>query len=262
MRTLAIVLGFLVAALSASTVFATCLDDAAAFSDRVCGELSNRGSTQLVTGSGELTAEAKGLVARMLGSAQGSGTVTAAVSTYENVTREELATDHANARECRERMAEVAVKQVCKQAGDNGGGSVAAATTGVESGPTSDTPQITESEKKRRQEVLGRLEQEFITTEGRCANLGDAWSANRWANKRLQQMGEIWQLPVGTVPEANISGNYVYGGCNTIDVQAGNASVNGNHLFSEDNSIKVDAGKASVDGNEMRALPMPPQEKK
>ena len=122
--------------------------------------------------------------------------------------------------------------------------------------------QITQPESKRRQEILGRLDQEFIRTEGRCANLGDAWSANRWANKRLQQMGEIWQLPVGTVPEANISGNYVYGGCNTIDVQAGNASVNGNHLFSEDNSIKVGAGNASVAGNEMRALPMLPQEKK
>jgi hypothetical protein len=92
--------------------------------------------------------------------------------------------------------------------------------------------------------------------------LGDPWYANRWANKRLLEMGESWGLPVGTVAEANISENYVYGGCNRIDVQAGNARVNGNHLLSEDNSIKVGAGKAEVDGNEMRALPMLPQEKK
>jgi hypothetical protein len=76
-------------------------------------------------------------------------------------------------------------------------------------------------------------------------------------------MGEIWQLPVGTVPQANISGNYVYGGCNRIDVQAGSTTVNGNHLFSENNSINVGAvGKAEVNGNEMRALPMLPPEKK
>lgn len=260
MRSSTIVLALLVTAIDARAVFATCLDEAAGFSARVCGELSDRGSSQLVTGSGELTAEAKGLVARMLGSAQGSAAVSGAVSTYENVAREQLATDHANVRECRELMVDVAVKQVCKQAGDNGGGSkVAEATTGVESGPMSDTPQIAEQEKKRRQEILGRLEQEFSRTEGRCGGAADPWSANRWANKRLLEMGESWQLPVGIIRHADVSGNYIYGGCNRIDVQAGDAHVDNNNLLSEDNSINVEAGKAEVDGNEMRALPMLPK---
>jgi hypothetical protein len=74
------------------------------------------GSSQLITGSGELSAEAKGLIARMLGSAQGSASVDEAVSTYENVAREELAKEHANVRDCRVHMVDVAMKQVCKQA--------------------------------------------------------------------------------------------------------------------------------------------------
>ena len=99
-----------------SAALATCLDDAATFADRVCGELSNHGSSQLITGSGELSAEARGLIARMLGSAQGSASVNEAVSTYENVAREQLAQEHANVRDCKAHMVDVAVKQVCKQA--------------------------------------------------------------------------------------------------------------------------------------------------
>jgi hypothetical protein len=99
-----------------SSALATCLDDAATFAERVCGELSNHGSSQLITGSGELSAEAKGLIARMLGSAQGSASVNEAVSAYDNVTREELANEHANVRDCKEHMVAVAMKQVCKQA--------------------------------------------------------------------------------------------------------------------------------------------------
>jgi hypothetical protein len=95
---------------------ASCLEDAASFADRVCGEISNKGSSQLVSGSGALSAEARGLIARMLGSAQASGNVDAAVTSYENVTREELAKEHANVRDCREQMIIVAVRQVCPEA--------------------------------------------------------------------------------------------------------------------------------------------------
>lgn len=96
-----------------SIAFASCLEEAAGFAERVCGEISSRGSSQLISGSGELNAEAKGLIARMLGSAQGDAKVDAAISSYENVTREALSSEHANVRDCRMRMIEVAVKQVC-----------------------------------------------------------------------------------------------------------------------------------------------------
>jgi hypothetical protein len=93
--------------------FASCLDEAAAFSERICGAISNRGSSELISGSGALSAEAKGLIARMLGSAQGDAKVDAAVSSYDNVVREELAKEHANARDCKLKMVDVAVAKVC-----------------------------------------------------------------------------------------------------------------------------------------------------
>jgi hypothetical protein len=97
-----------------STSVASCLDDTAAFAERVCGEISNKGSSQLISGSGQLSAEAKGLIARALGSAQGDAKLDAAVSSYENVVREELAKEHANARDCKIKMVGVAVAQVCQ----------------------------------------------------------------------------------------------------------------------------------------------------
>lgn len=99
-----------------SIAFASCLEEAAGFAERMCGEISSRGSSQLISGSGELNVKAKGLIARMLGSAQGDAKVDAAITSYENVTREQLASEHANARDCNIRMAEVAITQVCPQA--------------------------------------------------------------------------------------------------------------------------------------------------
>jgi hypothetical protein len=99
-----------------SIAFPSCLEEAAGFAERICGEISNRGSSQLISGSGALNAEAKGLIARMLGTAQGDAKVDAAITSYENVTREALSSEHANVRDCRMRMIEVAVKQVCPEA--------------------------------------------------------------------------------------------------------------------------------------------------
>lgn len=99
-----------------SVAFASCLEEAAGFAERVCGEISSRGSSQLISGSGELNAQAKGLIARMLGSAEGDAKVDAAISSYENVAREQLSSEHSNVRDCRMRMIETAVKQVCPEA--------------------------------------------------------------------------------------------------------------------------------------------------
>jgi hypothetical protein len=132
----AVLCGFVVSISTTSSTLASCPDDAAAFAERVCGEISNRGSSQLITTSGELTAEAKGLVARMIGSAQGGANFNDTVQTYENVAREELAKDHANTRDCRAHMADVGVKQACKQATQDTKGAV---STGVYGAPGSAT---------------------------------------------------------------------------------------------------------------------------
>jgi hypothetical protein len=99
--------------LTGSPAFADCLTDAAVFANRICGEVSNRGSARLVTGSGELNAEARGLIRRLLGSAGGEFKGETEFTSYENVLREQLASELVNVRECGVRMAEAAMKQAC-----------------------------------------------------------------------------------------------------------------------------------------------------
>jgi hypothetical protein len=103
-------------ALTTDLAFADCLTDAANFANRICGEVSNRGSSRLVTGSGELNAEAKGLIRQLLGSAGGELKGQTEFTGYENVLREQLTSELLNVRQCRVRMAEAAMKQVCTSA--------------------------------------------------------------------------------------------------------------------------------------------------
>ena len=100
-------------ALTTNSAVADCLTEAATFAKRICGEVSSRGSAKLVTGSGELNAEAKGLLLRALGTAGGEFKGQTEISSYENVLRSQLATELINVRECGIRMAEAAMKQVC-----------------------------------------------------------------------------------------------------------------------------------------------------
>jgi hypothetical protein len=106
--------GIALLAASPFSVLGSCLDETAAFAERVCGAISNTGKSDLVSGSGQLTAEARGLVAKALGTAQGDAKFEATVSSYENVVREELAKEHANVRECKVKMVNVAVGQACQ----------------------------------------------------------------------------------------------------------------------------------------------------
>lgn len=114
---IAISLAGLWATSTSLSALASCLDETAAFAERVCGEISNKGSSEYISGSGDLSAEAKGLIARML-SAQAGANFDAVISSYENVVHEELAKEHANARECKIKMVKVAMAQVCPKSLD------------------------------------------------------------------------------------------------------------------------------------------------
>ncbi|MHC4052831.1 hypothetical protein [Bradyrhizobium sp. 25ACV] len=94
---------------------ASCLGEAKEFAQDICGEISTKGSSRLVTSSGELNAEAKGLLRRMLGSAGGELKAETQLTGYENVLREQLGSELINVRNCRTRMAEAAIKQTCEK---------------------------------------------------------------------------------------------------------------------------------------------------
>jgi hypothetical protein len=115
MRTFAITLLVLASALAGHAVSADCLTDAAAFANRICGEVSNRGKSALINASGELNAEARGLIKQLLGSAGGELKGETEFTSYENVLREQLANELVNVRQCGIRMAEAAMQQVCSK---------------------------------------------------------------------------------------------------------------------------------------------------
>jgi hypothetical protein len=93
-----------------------CLEQAAVFAERICGEIQRSGISQVVEANGQLKAGVSGILARVLGS--GSASVNAKVlrESYENVLREDLAKELFNARDCRMRMVEVARLEACKPA--------------------------------------------------------------------------------------------------------------------------------------------------
>jgi hypothetical protein len=65
--------------------------EAAAFAQRICGEVKNRGSSTFIKTDGELTAEAKGLIRRLLGSAGATLQGQTEFTTYETVLQQQLA---------------------------------------------------------------------------------------------------------------------------------------------------------------------------
>ncbi len=101
---------FLVPSISA---YASCLDDAANYADRICGEISDSGSEAFVDASGNLTAEASSIIRRVFGSASGQLHINALKTNYINVVREDLAIELKNARQCRMKMEAVARQEVC-----------------------------------------------------------------------------------------------------------------------------------------------------
>jgi len=108
-----------VTGISSAEAFASCLDEAADFAQRICGAINDRGKTTLVTTSGDLNAEAKGLIKQLLGSAGANFQGGATIKTYENVLQEQLQQEHFD--QCAQNMAKAGIEQVCanKQGSDN-----------------------------------------------------------------------------------------------------------------------------------------------
>lgn len=100
---------------------ASCLDQAATFAERICGEISKNGSQSKLSSELSLEARVNSLLARIIGSGSADGSVSYDRDTYEGVVREQLETDRFKARDCRTKMVDVAIKQECRPySGDKG----------------------------------------------------------------------------------------------------------------------------------------------
>ena len=93
---------------------ADCIDDAAAFADKICGGVRTIGKANLVNADGDLNATAKVLIAKALGEL--SDKLDAEKETYEKILQEQLSAERSSLRKCGIAMARVAIDQVCFRA--------------------------------------------------------------------------------------------------------------------------------------------------
>ena len=95
---------------------ATCLDDVAAFAVRICGEIANSGTSTIVDATGNVNANVSNIIRRVVG--EGTANVSGRVlyDTYTGVLRDQLGPVQFNVIDCRQKMVNVAVPQVCQKA--------------------------------------------------------------------------------------------------------------------------------------------------
>jgi hypothetical protein len=95
--------------------YADCLQAAADFAQTICGEVNTMGRSALVTANGDLTAEAKSLIAKALGQIGGTVEGKVEIKTCEDVLRHQLAGELVNLHQCGIEIANAAY-QVCTKA--------------------------------------------------------------------------------------------------------------------------------------------------
>jgi hypothetical protein len=100
-------------AIAPFVAYADCLQEAANFAQTICGELKTTGRSTLVMASGDLTSEAKGLIAKALEQIGSAVEGKVETKTFENVLQEQLAEELVDLRQCTIQMAKAGWDQVC-----------------------------------------------------------------------------------------------------------------------------------------------------
>jgi len=94
---------------------ASCLDEVKQFAIDICGEIDKTGNTNMLDVNGNIKAEAKGIITRIVGGASVSGDIKSTTEAYENVLRKDLGADLIDIRKCKKEMAKMAFDEVCKK---------------------------------------------------------------------------------------------------------------------------------------------------
>ena len=153
----------LVLALCTSIASAGCLDEVAAFAEKICGQIQTSGSSKLTEANGQLKVEVSGIVRKVLGDAGGSINVKQLGDAYENVLRKDLSTELFNVRDCRIKMVEVGKAEACKPV--NNQSRVGACATGAS--PSNAFRQEPASNGSWDWNCNGKVERQY----GACENL-------------------------------------------------------------------------------------------
>lgn len=96
-----------------SVSVASCLNEVKDFAIEICGAIADSGSAQKLSASGELSAEAQGIIRRILGSAGGNVDTEYLNESWSGVLQNELSEDRFDTRQCRREMVQIAREEAC-----------------------------------------------------------------------------------------------------------------------------------------------------
>jgi hypothetical protein len=114
MKTIAAVALVTLAALQVTPAnAASCLDDVANFAIRICGDIATSGTSTVVDANGNIDANISNIIERVVGGASTAINGHVLYDTYVGVARDQLAGVHFSDIDCRQKMVNVAVAQVC-----------------------------------------------------------------------------------------------------------------------------------------------------
>jgi hypothetical protein len=104
----------LIFSLGVSSAEASCLSEVSAFAKDICGEIDGAGTQTVVDANGNVDASVSNIIRRVVGG--GSATVNGQIlyDTYTGVVRDQLGSAKFNVLDCRQKMVNVAVAQVCQ----------------------------------------------------------------------------------------------------------------------------------------------------
>jgi hypothetical protein len=109
-----ILIALLMAYQATPAAAATCLDDVANFAIRICGDIENSGTSTVIDANGNVDASISNIIKKVVGGASTSINGHILYDTYVGVAREQLAGARFNAIDCRQKMVNIAVAQVCQ----------------------------------------------------------------------------------------------------------------------------------------------------
>ena len=115
MRMIALVLLLVLVFFQETPASATsCLDDVAAFAIRICGDIATSGTSTVIDADGNVDAGISNIIRKVVGGASTSINGHVLYDTYVGVARDQLAGVHFSDIDCRQKMVNIAVAQVCQ----------------------------------------------------------------------------------------------------------------------------------------------------
>jgi len=100
--------------ISKPAVAASCLEEVASFAIRICGEIATSGTSTVVDANGNVDASISNIIKKVVGGGSASINGHMLYDTYVGVARDQLVGIHFSDIDCRQKMVNVAVAQVCQ----------------------------------------------------------------------------------------------------------------------------------------------------